>query len=55
MTAIVTTKRHQTTIEEAKKQLKQLQAFSDTVVRIMTAEQALLAQKVVREAGKKHG
>lgn len=41
------------TIEEAKQRLKAVRAAADEVIFIMTVEQAIRAQRVVREAGKR--
>jgi hypothetical protein len=40
-------------LEEAKKRLSEIQDATQAVIKILTAEQALRAQKVVREAGRK--
>jgi hypothetical protein len=37
----------------AKKALAKVQAEAKTVIKILTAEQALLAQKVIKEAGRR--
>jgi hypothetical protein len=40
-------------LDEAREQFRRVKELANTVIKIMTAEQALLAQKVVREAGRR--
>lgn len=46
-------KREPKTLEEAKQRYAEVREAANQVILIMTAESALLAQKVVREAGRR--
>lgn len=39
-------------LDEAKKRMEDIKTAADSVIRILTAEQALKAQRVIREAGR---
>lgn len=51
MAAVAVMKRDKIDLKSAKKLNAQIRAAAEEVILIMTAEQALLAQRVVREAG----